>query len=78
MTTGPIQFETIPWNCGTQKITAQTPAPLAVEMKRMPRISKILPIECTVPNLIALVKIRIKAFQAELQKFFPVMAHYKQ
>jgi hypothetical protein len=36
---------------------------------------KIIPIELAVPNLRAFVKMRMKAFQADSQKFFPVIEH---
>jgi hypothetical protein len=49
---------------------------LAVPINNTPSTEKIKPIELAVPNLRALVRIRMKAFHAEEQKFLPVIEHW--
>ena len=54
-----------------------TTSELAQAIKQTPRTLKMKPIELAIPNLIAFFKIKQKAFHADEQKFFPVMAIYK-
>jgi hypothetical protein len=48
--------------------------PVPPATNKIPMYLKIKLMKLAVPNLIAFFKIRIKAFQAALQKFFPVRA----
>jgi len=48
--------------------------PFMAPINATPRMLKISPIELAVPNLKAFLRIKMKAFQAEAQKFFPVSA----
>jgi len=53
---------------------AYTTIELAIAIKQTPRTLKMNPIEFAIPNLIAFFKIKQNAFQADAQKFFPVIA----
>ena len=73
-THGANQDQAIPLYAGIQCNITQATSPFIDPINATPSTLKINPIELAVPNLKAFLRIKMKAFQAEAQKFLPVKA----